>query len=610
MRVFSTLSETFCSSVFPEEGEVVRIRVAVSKKIERAILRYDDYTGLMSDDEMSYLGFFDNAHFYEGRMQVAKCRERLSYFFILFSEKEVFYYAKNGLRRTPPRFSSRFIIVPSLDAPSWVSDVTCYQIFPDRFCNGDETNDVRTGEYSFDGGTVTAKNFDEDPEDFNISRCLDFYNGDLKGIEEKLDYLKELGISMLYINPVFSSMTVHRYDAIDFFNVDKKLGGNEALASLVEKAHEKGIKILLDISINHVGTASLWYREALEGKGEAAAFFTRNEDGSIKYWNGVETLADLDYHSEKLRDIIYRGEESAMKKFLRPPFSIDGWRLDVAPEVARTEDESLCLDVWRDVRFSLKAEKRDLYLVGEGWDDSEKYLDTSAWDSTMNYFGSSRIFRMLLGEEDRFLTKGWGFPPKEGNRISAREASIAINDYLNGNLDQNVYFMMNLIDSHDTPRLHLHEAVMNDERYLSLVMALYMLPGFPSIYYGDEIKISGRINSVEGSRYPMCWDEEKWNQKYLSWHRMLGAVRGKEGFGKSAFYLSSIGEDVLIMFRYLNDETLVAVMNFSPDSITYTLDPFMMKGPNGSLILGSGCSDGYAITVKGGRSALFSFKTC
>ena len=555
MRVFSTLSETFCSSVFPEEGEVVRIRVAVSKKIERAILRYDDYTGLMSDDEMSYLGFFDNAHFYEGRMPVAKCRERLSYFFILFSEKEVFYYAKNGLRRTPPRFSSRFIIVPSLDAPSWVSDVTCYQIFPDRFCNGDETNDVRTGEYSFDGGTVTAKNFDEEPEEFNISRCLDFYKGDLIGIEELLDYLKELGISMLYINPVFSSMTVHRYDAIDFFNVDKKLGGNEALASLVEKAHEKGIKILLDISINHVGTASLWYREAVEGKGEAAAFFTRNEDGSIKYWNGVETLAG-------------------------------------------------------DVRFSLKAEKRDLYLVGEGWDDSEKYLDTSAWDSTMNYFGSSRIFRMLLGEEDRFLTKGWGFPPKKGNRISAREASIAINDYLNGNLDQNVYFMMNLIDSHDTPRLHLHEAVMDDERYLSLVMALYMLPGFPSIYYGDEIKISGRINSVEGSRYPMCWDEEKWNQKYLSWHRMLGAVRGKEGFGKSAFYLSSIGEDVLIMFRYLKDETLVAVMNFSPDPITYTLDPFMMKGPNGSLILGSGCSDGYAITVKGGRSALFSFKTC
>ena len=610
MRIFHILSDTFVSNMFPEKGDEISLLIASDELLDKAILRYDDYSGLSSDSQMSYLGFRDNAHFYKASMRVFNSNEMLSYFFIVEKDGRISYYSKRGVKNCPPNYQARFKILPSLDAPKWITDVSCYQIFPDRFFNGDSSNDVKSGEYEFDGALVQAKNFSELPGEFEESRCLDFYNGDLKGIEDKLDYLKSLGISLIYLNPIFRSRTVHRYDSTDFFNVDEKLGGNEALISLIKKAHEKGIKIMLDISINHVGTDSAWYKGALKGNKEYSSYFTHNSDGSIKYWNGVKTLADLDYHSEKLRDIIYRKEDRAMRSFLRPPYGIDAWRLDVAPEVARTEEESLCLDVWRQVRASLKEEKRDLYLVGEGWDDSYKYLKGDAWDSTMNYFGSSRIFRTLLGEEDRFLTQGWGFPPKKRRRISAYDASDAINEYLNGNMDQAVYFMMNLINSHDTPRLYNHDEIMDDDRYLSLILLLYMLPGFPSIYYGEEIKLDGRINSVEGSRYPMQWDEEKWNRKYLSWYSFLGQMRKKRGFGKSAYRITSLDEDTLLIFRYLEDETLLAVSNFSEEDRSYEIDPFLLKGNKSSTLLGPGISQGLKISVKAGSGALFSFKTC
>ena len=606
MKAFSEVSKNFLSSLYPKMGECVSIKIAIDEKIDDVTLRYDSYDGLFQDEKMSYLGFKDNAHYYEAKAEIFNSREDLSYYFILYKDGDAFYYSKDGITVFPPRYLSRFIIKPSYEAPSWVSGSTCYQIFPDRFYNGDESNDVKDGEYEFDGAKVQAKSFSDIPEEFEKSRCLDFYNGDLKGVEDKLDYLKELGITMIYLNPIFDSRTVHRYDAVDFFNIDPKLGGNEALISLVNKAHDKGIKIVLDISINHVGTDSIWYKRAIAKKDERK-YFSYNEDGSIKYWQGVETLADLNYNSQELKDIIYRRDDSAMKKFIKPPYNIDGWRLDVAPEVARTRDYSLCLDLWRDIRKHLKAVKNDLYLVGEGWDDSYKYIEGEAWDSTMNYFGSGRILRMMMGEEDRYLNDGWGYNPKTRKRINAEEASIAFNSFLKGCPDQSVFFLMNLIDSHDTPRLHNNEKIMDDERYLAVVMALFMLPGFPSVYYGDEVKLDGRIESVEGCRYPMNWNEETQNKKYYNWHKSLAEVRKKNGLGGSAYELEAKGKDVLVIKRYLENETILAALNLSDDDKTFKIDKFMLKGENGKLLVGNGTLNGLDLFLKGRESALFSF---
>ena len=574
--------------MFPEKGDEISVRLASDTLLDEAVLRFDDYEGLESDDVMSYLGFHDNAYWYEGRLSVFNSDEKLTYFFIVKKDGEVSYYSKKGLRPFPPVYSSRFTILPSLDAPSWISDASCYQIFPDRFFNGDKSNDVKDGEYGFDGATVQAKSFDEEPEEFEKSRCLDFYNGDLKGVEEKLDYLKKMGISLIYLNPIFQSRTVHRYDSVDFFNVDEKLGGNDALISLVRKAHENGIRIMLDISINHMGTDSKWYKRALDGDEECSSYFTHNEDGSIKYWNDVSTLADLDYHSEALRNLIYKGKDSAIRKFLRAPFDIDAWRLDVAPELARTKSSSLCLEVWREVRRCLKEEKRDLYLVGEGWDDSLKYLEGDAWDSTMNYFGSSRVFRTLIGEEDRFLTQGWGFPPKERKRISARDAVEAINSYLEQNPDQMNYFMMNLIDSHDTPRLHNNRAVFRKGIYIGCVIASFMLPGMPSIYYGDENLMDGEMGSVEASRYPMCWDESRWDMDTHEAYKRMGELRKLPFIPYSSLRIESIDNEAFMIARFSRNNAVIAIINRCPRKRNVSVDLFALPSDSAVLWYGNG----------------------
>ena len=236
MQIFSTFSETFVSDMFPEKGDEITIRLSSDTPLDKAVLRYDDYRGLLSDSEMSYHGYYDNAYNYLGKLKVFTSSETLAYFFIVEKDERVLYYSKKGLGVSPPEYSARFQIIPSLDAPSWITDVSCYQIFPDRFYNGDRSNDVKSGEYEFDGALVQAKEFGEVPDEFEKSRCLDFYNGDLKGIEDKLDYIKDMGFSLIYLNPIFPSRTVHRYDALDFFNIDEKLGGNDALISLVKKS--------------------------------------------------------------------------------------------------------------------------------------------------------------------------------------------------------------------------------------------------------------------------------------------------------------------------------------------------------------------------------------
>ena len=148
---------------------------------------------------------------------------------------------------------------------------------------------------------------------------------------------------------------------------------------------------------------------------------------------------------------------------------------------------------------------------------------------------------------------------------------------------------------------------MDDERYLAVVMALFMLPGFPSVYYGDEVKLDGRIESVEGCRYPMNWNEGTQNKKYYNWHKSLAEVRKKNGFGDSAYELEAKGKDILVIKRYLENETILAALNLSDDDKTFKIDKFMLKGENGKLLVGNGTLNGLDLFLKGRESALFSF---
>ena len=557
--ISSQVSSEFVSPLFPRQGDDVEIKIYTGNLDVTNVCAFTNRFGLEWRYEMTKDGLY-----YKCIVKAPYKCENLRYYFSFTYEDKIYYLSKKGITLWAPCSKDHFTIVTDYTSPKYIASSTCYQIFPDRFFNGDKSNDVKNGEYEFNGGVVSSHTFDEIPDEYEKARCVDFFNGDLKGIEDKLEYLKDLGITVLYINPILRSRTVHRFDCIDYFNVDEKLGGNEALISLTSKAHEMGIKIIIDISINHTGSDHEWFKKALKDPtSEEASYYYKKEDGSFLYWQDVDTLPQLNYNNQKLRDIVYRSADAAMKKFLLPPYSIDGWRLDVAPELGRTETDQLCKEVWREVRTSLREVKDDIYLVGEDWNDATEYLEGDMWDATMNYFGSGRLLRSWMGEKDRFQCTGWGHSPEiEKHSMDAYTLALAFKDTENASQDLSRFFRMNLFDSHDTPRLHNDLAIYDEDIYKGVVMALYMLPGMPNIYYGDEISIDGKLGSVEASRYPMQWDEEKWNMSMLNTHKMMGKLRKEnDDLAFASAYYIPLNNDTLTIFRKGKEKGYLLLMN-------------------------------------------------
>ncbi|MDD5973273.1 MAG: glycoside hydrolase family 13 protein [Spirochaetales bacterium] len=574
--ITSQVSSEFVSPLFPKQGDDVELKIFTGDVKVKNVAVFTNRFGLEWRYDMSQEGSY-----YKCKVKAPYKPEGLRYYFSFDYEDRIYYLSKKGFTMWAPCAKDQFFIVTDYTSPKYIASSTCYQIFPDRFCNGDKSNDVKDGEYVFNGGVVSAHTFDEIPDEYEKARCVDFFNGDLKGIEEKLSYLNDLGITVLYINPILRSRTVHRFDCIDYFNVDEKLGGNEALISLTKKAHELGIKIVIDISINHTGSDHEWFKKAQEDpECEEASYYYKKEDGSFLYWQDVDTLPQLNYNNQKLRDIVYRSADAAMKKFLLPPYSIDGWRLDVAPELGRTETDQLCKEVWREVKTSLRGVKDDLYLVGEDWNDATEYLEGDMWDATMNYFGSGRLLRSWMGEKDRFQCGGWGHSPElEKYPMDAYTLAEALKDTENASQDLSRFFRMNLFDSHDTPRLHNNSAIYDEDIYKGVVMALYMLPGMPNIYYGDEISIGGKLGSVEASRYPMVWDESMWNKGMLNTHKIMGALRkNNDDLAFASAYYIPLNKNTLAIFRKGKEKGYLLLLNKNEEVQNIVLDNQIFKG--------------------------------
>lgn len=608
IKAFSIVSSEFVSPLFPSKGEDVKLSVAFSSAPDAVFIKYDTDMGLVFMKEMEKDGEVNGAVKFSQTVPVTTDGEKFRWFFVFFKDNKSYYVGKKGITRYTPGQSDRFSIIPSLEAPEWVASSTCYQIFPDRFCNGDPRIGAKEGEYEFDGGSVTTPKWTDEPKDWNESRCCDFYNGDLKGIEEKADYLSDLGITAVYLNPIFSSKSVHRYDTVDFAHIDEKLGGDEALVRMVETLHKKGIRVILDISINHTGLDAIWLKKAREDKNsDEHDFYYFNEDGSVACWQDVKTLPQLRYSSSLLRNYMFRNDDSIMKKFLLPPFDIDAWRLDVAPEVGRRGEDQLCKDVWREVRTEMHKVKKDVYLVGEDWDDTAPYMDGDIWDGTMNYYGAGRPLRSWMGQRDRFLSEGTGHSAGEEEPWNGEEESEGLMEALNSVSDQNVFFQMNLFDSHDTPRLHNDKAIFDRDIYKGVVMALYMLPGMPNLYYGDEVLLEGKLGSNEGARYPMEWRDEYQDKDMLSFYSAMGEARKEEWLGFSSYSVMPLDEKAFAILRFVEGKALVSVINRG-DSREVSLPQFLLPSKKISVVVGDGkvtreC-DSFRILLKDKESLL------
>lgn len=560
--VDSSVSQTYIHPLYPKTGEKVTIRIQVGV-----------------DSDVSSVSLFS---FHHGNEHPQGCRveqqgQRLLYsasftmpdemvywYFVMIASDRAYYYSQKGLTASPPSLYDSFSLKPNIRPVWWVGSSTCYQIFPDRFRIGDTRVGAKDGQYSFDGGIVQVRDFSDKPLPFDQGKCLDFFNGDLKGIQDAIPHFKALGVNVLYLNPIGVSMTTHRYDCCDFFHIDEKLGGDEAFASLCTSLHAAGIRIVVDISINHTGITHPWLQKALEDRNsEEALFYYFNDDGSVACWEDVPTLPQLNFNSKKLREHIYQGEDSVLIKFLKKPYLQDGWRLDVATVLGRRGEDQLCEELWREVRKAVKAENEQTYLVGEDWADSAPFLQGDMWDGTMNYFGCSRPLRSWMGETDRFISEGWGHNPKPTRAYTGKELQEALESQLRSLPSQMHPMQMNLIDSHDTTRLHATPNGFDFAIYSGCVMLMYLLPGMPNLYYGDEIGLAGPYGSVEDARYPMQWNDTTWDKKFYDVYASMGDLRKRYATMLEASSHKIIYSDdtCLVFARYDSKSALLCVLN-------------------------------------------------
>ena len=555
----SGVSSLYVQPLYPERGEEVCLSVrASSRRVKwvRITVIENDNLERHSMDKVSDDGLLA---VYEVRI-TNKNKELKYWFEAELEDGSDCYLSKRGLSDYLCPWDDAFVLKYGLDVPTWVPSSVCYQIFPDRFCRANDSLGAREGDYEFDGHKIREMDWNERPLPYNQGHCLDFFNGDLEGIASKAGYLRNLGVSAVYLNPIGCSRTTHRYDCTDYFNVDPKLGGDEGYAEMVWILHEAGIRVITDISINHTGTDHPWFRSASEG-GPEEEFYYKNRHGGFDCWYNVKTLPQLNYKSDRLRDIIYRNEDSVLQKFLKQPFLQDGWRLDVATSVGNHKDERMCHEIWKEVRSCLKAVNPQTYLVGEDWDDPEEYLKGDQWDASMNYAGCSRPLRRWMGERDRFF---WLADNRPGNAppYTARQLKGHLERHLTALEGQMVFQQMNLIDSHDIPRLHCHRDIFDRNLYKGAVMMQFMLPGMPCIYYGDEIGIEGPMGSVENCRYPMVWDQSRWDTDLHDFYISLGRLRTDFGqaLSEGQWEFGFCDDEVLEFRRQGRNQTVVLVM--------------------------------------------------
>ncbi|EAE2041268.1 alpha-glycosidase [Listeria monocytogenes] len=428
---------------------------------------------------------------------------RLQYGFLLTdTEGETTFYGGRGffepteanLATMDYYFKFPFIhAVDTFEAPEWVRNTIWYQIFPERFANG---NPAISPENTLPWGS-------KDPN------TTDFFGGDIEGIIEHLDYLAELGINGVYLTPVFEAPTNHKYDTIDYKKIDPHFGDKETFRKLVKEAHKRGIRIMLDAVFNHIGDTSPEWQDVVEKEEKSAyrdwfhihSFLVRqNENGNIE---GEPTLSYDTFafttHMPKLNTA-----NPEVQKYLLDiatywirEFDIDGWRLDVANEVDHA--------FWKEFKKAAQAEKEDIYILGEIWHDSWIWLLGDEFHAVMNYPFTQTIIENFIEE-----------------KITPEQMVSGINEQYMRYPNQVNEVMFNMLDSHDTARI-LTRANNDEDKVKQALAFMFAHTGSPCIYYGTEIGMDG--GNDPGCRKCMEWDEAKQNQDMLAFTKQLIALR-------------------------------------------------------------------------------------
>lgn len=541
------------------------------------------------------------------------------YYFKAASGRMTVYYNKRGAMDEVQSYYS-FKLVPQFHTPDWAKGAVFYQIFVDRFCNGDSSNDVVDNEYIYVHQRVAqVKDWNSLPQPMDVGR---FYGGDLQGVMDKLDYLQDLGVDVIYLNPIFVSPSNHKYDIQDYDYIDPHFGrivedsgrvlehwenentgagrficrvankknleaSNELFIKLVEEIHRRGMKIILDGVFNHCGSFNKWmdreriyeYQEGYE-KGAFISqdspyhsFFKFAENSTWPYntqydgWWGHDTLPKLNYEgSDQLEQYILR----IAQKWVSPPYNVDGWRLDVAADLGHSSQYNH--EFWHKFRDAVKAANPQAIILAEHYGDPAAWLQGDQWDTVMNYDAFMEPVTWFLAGVEKHSDE------YSADLLGNFESFFgAMSHHMSRFHHESLYVAMNELSNHDHSRFltrtnhkvgrigSVGAQMASEDIDVALMRIAVMVqmtwPGAPTIYYGDEAGVCGWTDPDSRRTYP--WGHE--DQELIRFHKDMIAVHKKYNALRVGSLKFLGGQwNVLAYGRFDSDAQIVVVLNNHP----------------------------------------------
>ncbi len=478
-----------------------------------------------------------------------------------------------GMSTRMPGLEKQFRYNAQHQPPEWVNQQVFYQIFPDRFANGNPEISVKTGEYCLHGDekNTIAKTWGDPVSEHGKQGACEFYGGDLKGIRDKLDYLQQLGVTTVYLNPIFTAPSNHKYDTSDYLNVDPHLGTNEEFAALVANLHARGMKIVLDAVFNHTSLNHPWFDRFHNRKDGQGAWqnpaspyreYYQFDGDSEEYigWNGVQTLPKLNYLNREVRNYFYDSESAVIKHWLRHPYGIDGWRFDVIHMLGEGRGAVNNAHYVRAFRESAKAVNPDCYVLGEHFFEATSWLQGDQEDGAMNYYGFAHPVRAFFAGLDI------AFDPCH---IEADEFANWLMEAMAKVPWRNQLSQLNQLDSHDTMRF-LTMVEGDVQTFRNALAFLFCWAGVPCIYYGTEVALEGGHDPDNRRCFP--WERIEQRGDMIKFIQTLTNLRRDSAALQqgSIQWLHAEG-DTLAFARLLDEEVVICAVNRGSKPASLTL---------------------------------------
>ena len=545
-------SPLYVSDAAPALGDVVQVRVRIPQSygpLTHVRTRSNpDHEPRFSDAVK--IASIDGVDWWQAPVIVENPAHGYRWLFIHESGTTAWLNAR-GLTTTEARDDEDFTLLAYPEPPAWGKSSVMYQIFPDRFARSSAADDRELPEWA------EPAEWGDEPVHVGPSTPRQFFGGDLLGIEERLDHLVGLGVTMIYLTPIFPAQSNHRYDALSFAVVDPLLGGDEALVSLVEAAHARGLTVIGDLTSNHSGDAHEWFTSShlKPGAPESDFYYWLDEEQrDYVSWLGVPSLPKFNWNSPELRRRFIEGPDSVVAKWLSAPYNFDGWRIDVANMTGRYLDQDLNAEVRQIIRRTMIDVNPDTLLLGESTNDASSDFQGDAWHGAMTY---ANFTRPIWGWLSKRVPESWFFGIPYGTipSYTGTEVFEAHHRFAAGFPWRVRLHNMNALDTHDTARFATHALDGAIPVALGLSIAL---PGIPVIFAGDEFGLTG--DDGEHSRSALPWNDlDAASDSIGLYTELIHLRRDHIALNEGGIRWLHASDDVLVFVREHPDETVLIV---------------------------------------------------